>query len=427
MSSAQCWKEAEYSNGRESSQAAITPRTLNALARKPHSAAKTDNPLQRVAALGQSIWLDDVDGNTVESGELGELIARDGLCGLCLNPSTLTRSIADGNDHDKEICARSLVGQSASEIYNVLSIRGAQNAADKFLPLYERTNGKDGYASVELNPHLAHDVSGSIADAHRVWNALDRPNTFIKVPATAAGLAIIEQLISEGINVSVALLFGPQRYRQVLDAYLAGIESRVAQGKSVNRVASVASFSVSPIDAIAEPILENFIEQDSEPADLAEELQGRIAIAIATITYRINQETFASDRFQRLAKKGAHVQRLLWAGCSGSKNPHCNDIQYVDALIGPDTINALAPATLAAYRLHGEPRSRLDKDIGQAYQILQCLPDLGININAMEKQLEEAGIKTCNALYDELLAILDVAVTTDSKLKLSEHERLNCI
>lgn len=415
MSTAQCWKEAEYSNGRESSQSAITPRTLNALARNPHTAAKTDNPLQRVAALGQSMWLDDIGRNTVESGELGDLIARDGLCGISLNSSTLARSIVDGHDHDKDICARALVGQSASEIYSALSLRGAQTAADKFLPLYERTDGKDGYVSVELNPHLAHDVSGSIADAHRVWTALDRPNAYIKVPATAAGLAVIEQLISEGINVNVTLLFGLQRYQQVLDAYLAGIEARVAQGKSVRRVASVASFSVTPIDVIAEPILENFIEQDSEPADLAEELQGRIAIAIATVAYRINRETFSSDRFQRLAKEGARVQRLLWAGCSGSNNLHCSDVQYIDALIGPDTIQALAPATLAAYRDRGEPRSRLEKDVGRAYQILQCLPDLGINVDAMAQHLEEEGVNTCKALYDEQLATLDVAAYTDSQ------------
>lgn len=240
----------------------------------------------------------------------------------------------------------------------------------------------DGIASLELNPYLAHDASGSIKEARRLWAELDCPNAFIKVPATDAGLTVITQLVSEGIKVNVTLLFSLQRYQQVLEAYLAGIEARLAQGKSVRRVASIASLSASAIDALADPLLEKFIEQDAEPADLAEEIQGRISGAIATLAYQMNRQTFDGDRFQRLTKEGARVQKL------------------------------------SAQFNHGESRPPLDlddKDIEQAHWILKCLPKLGIDINVVARQLGNEAINARKEIYDKSIATLDIVAFTASK------------
>ena len=266
-----------------------------------------DNPLKQLGTLGQSIWLDYIRRDLIASGELRRLIEEDGLRGMTSNPSIFEKAIAESHDYDEDIRAMALEGKGAEAIYEALSQRDVQSAADEFRPLYDRTDGKDGYVSLEVNPHLAHDTTGTIEEARRLWAALNRPNVFIKVPATADGLPAIQQLISEGISVNVTLLFGLPRYRQVAEAYIAGIEARAAQGKPVKHVASVASFFVSRIDALVDPLLEKRIAQGGKEADVAKQVHGQVAIASAKMAYQIYKEIFGSDRFKKLADQGARV------------------------------------------------------------------------------------------------------------------------
>jgi transaldolase len=283
--------------------------------------------------------------------------------------------------------------------------RDVQSAADEFRPLYDRTDGKDGYVSLEVNPHLAHDTNGTLQEARRLWGALNRPNVFIKVPATVEGLPAIRQLIGEGINVNVTLLFGLPRYRQVAEAYIAGIEARSSQGKAVKHVASVASFFVSRMDALVDPLLQPIVAQGGRTADVAKEALGQVALASAKMAYQIYKEIFGSDRFKSLAAQGARVQRLLWAS-TGAKNPDHSDVKYVEALIGPDTVNTAPVETLDAYRDHGDPQARLENNIADAARILKRLPELGINIDKVTQQLEDEGVAKFNKPFDKLMETL---------------------
>ena len=364
-----------------------------------------DNPLTILGTLGQSIWLDYIRRDLIASGGLRRLIEEDGLRGMTSNPAIFEKAIADSHDYDENIRAMALEGKDAKAIYEALSHRDVQNAADEFRPVYERTDGNDGYVSLEVNPHLAHDTNGTTQEARRLWAALDRPNVFIKVPATTEGLPAIRQLISEGINVNVTLLFGLPRYRQVAEAYIAGIEARAAQGEPVKHVASVASFFVSRIDTLVDALLEKLIAQDGREADLAKKLRGQVAIASAKMAYRIYKEIFGGDRFEKLAAQGARVQRLLWAS-TGTKNPDYSDVKYVEALIGPDTINTAPLETHDAYRDHGEPKGRLEQDNREDRWVLERLPELGINIDNVTRQLEDEGVEKFNKPFDKLMETL---------------------
>ncbi|MBU1910351.1 MAG: transaldolase, partial [Verrucomicrobia bacterium] len=246
-----------------------------------------NNPVQQLRTLGQSVWLDYIRRDLIASGELRRLIEEDGLRGMTSNPAIFEKAIVDSHDYEDDIRAMALEGKDAKAIYEALSQRDVQSAADEFRPVYERTDGKDGYVSLEVNPHLAHDTHGTIQEARRLWGALNRANVFIKVPATAEGLPAIQQLISEGINVNVTLLFGLPRYRQVAEAYIAGIEACAARGKAVKRVASVASFFVSRIDSLVDPRLEPVLAQGGQEAGLAKEVRGQVAVASAKRAYQI--------------------------------------------------------------------------------------------------------------------------------------------
>src|SRR5664279_875198 len=325
----------------------------------------SSNPWKRLGALGQSIWLDYIRRDLIAGGGLRRLIEEDGLRGMTSNPSIFEKAIAESHDYDEDIRAMALEGKGITEIYDALSLGDVQSAADEFRSVYDKTDGKDGYVSLEVNPHLAHDTTGTIEEARRLWTALDRPNVLIKVPATAEGLPAIRQLISEGISVNVTLLFGLPRYRQVVEAYLAGIEARIAQGKPVKYIASVASFFLSRIDALVDPQLEKLIAQGGKEADIAKKARGQVAIASAKTAYQIYKNIFGNDRFRKLAAQGASVQRLLWASTS-TKNPDYSDVKYVEALIGPDTVNTAPMETIDAYRDHGQPKARLEQDIQEA-------------------------------------------------------------
>ena len=363
------------------------------------------NNLEQLGTLGQSIWLDYIRRDLVASGGLRRLIEEDGLRGMTSNPSIFEKAIVESHDYDEDIRAMVREGKGTEAIYEALSQRDVQSAADEFRPLYDRMDGEDGYVSLEVNPHLAHDTSGTIKEARRLWAALNRPNVLIKVPGTAEGLPALQQLISEGINVNVTLLFGLPRYRQVAEAYIAGIEAHAAQGKSVERVASVASFFVSRIDALVDPLLEKLSTKGGKEADLAKKVHGQVAIASAKMAYQIYKEIFGSDRFRKLAAQGVRAQRLLWASTS-TKNPDYSDVKYVEALIGPDTVNTAPMETLDAYRDHGEPKVRLEQDVNEARSVLERLPELGISIDKVTQQLEDEGVEKFNQPFDKLMETL---------------------
>ncbi len=364
-----------------------------------------DNPVKQLAGLGQSIWLDYIRRDLIVSGRLRRLIEGDGLRGMTSNPAIFEKAIVESHDYDQDIRALALEGKGVAAIYEALSLGDVASAADNFRAVYDKTDGKDGYVSLEVNPHLAHDTAGTIEEARRLWAALSRPNVFIKVPATADGLPAIRQLISEGINVNVTLLFGLPRYRQVAEAYIAGIETRAAQGKPVKDVASVASFFVSRIDALIDPLLERRIAQGGEEADVARRVHGQIAVASAKVAYRIYKDTFASDRFKKLADNGARPQRLLWASTS-TKNPDYSDVKYIESLIGSDTVNTIPVETLDAYRDHGDPKARLEQDVEGAERILERLSELGISLDEMTQKLEDEGVEKFNKLFDKLMESL---------------------
>ena len=363
------------------------------------------NPLKQLGALGQSVWLDYISRELLLSGELRRLIQQDGLMGMTSNPAIFEKTIDVGTDYDADIEVMASKGMEISSIYEALTQRDVQMAADEFLPVYKKTAGKDGYVSLEVNPHLAHDTKGTITEARRLWRALHRPNVFIKVPATTEGLPVITQLISEGINVNVTLLFGLPRYRQVVECYLAGIEARVAQGKDVGSVASVASFFVSRIDTAVDSLLDSIIALGGNDADLAQQLRGKVAIASAQVAYRSFKELFDSDRFNILAKKGARPQRVLWAS-TGTKNPQYSDVKYVEALIGPETVNTLPLETVNAFRDHGTAQLGLEHDVQLASWYLIQLSELNIDIDTVTQQLENEGIDKFNKPFDILMNTL---------------------
>jgi transaldolase len=364
-----------------------------------------NNPLRHVETLGQSIWLDYIRRDLIAGGGLRRLIEEDGLRGMTSNPSIFEKAIAESHDYDADIQSMALEGKGAREVYEAITQRDVQSAADEFRPLYDRTDGRDGYVSLEVNPHLAHDTSGTLQEARRLWGALNRPNVFIKIPATTEGLPAIRDLISEGINVNVTLLFGLPRYRQVAEAYIAGIEARSSQGLPVKHVASVASFFVSRIDSLVDPLLQPIIAHGGGTADVATEALGHVAVASAKLAYQIYKEIFDSDRFRGLAAQGARTQRLLWAS-TGTKNPDYSDVKYVEALIGRDTVNTAPVETLDAYRDHGDPQARLEEDVAAAARILKRLPELGISLDKVTQQLEDEGVEKFNRPFDKLMAAL---------------------
>ena len=364
-----------------------------------------DNPLKQLETFGQSIWLDYIRRDLITSGRLQRLIDEDGLRGMTSNPAIFEKAIDESHDYDADILDLIRMGKNPQEIYETLSQQDVQSAADKFRPLYDRTVGKDGYVSLEVNPHLAHDTAGTLAEARRLWRALNRPNVFIKVPATAAGLPAIQQLICEGISVNVTLLFGVARYRQVAEAYLAGLEARATQGQAVQPVASVASFFISRIDTLVDVALERIIATEGKSADLAKQLRGQVAVASAKLAYQAYKDLFNSDRFQKLAVQGARGQRLLWAS-TGTKNLNYSDVKYIEALIGPDTVNTVPVETLNAYRDHGVPHARLEDDVATARWVLEHLPDLGLRIDQVTQQLEDEGVKKFNQPFDQLMTAL---------------------
>ena len=363
------------------------------------------NRLKTVGKFGQSIWLDYIRRDLISSGELHQLIANDGLSGITSNPAIFAQAFASDNIYSKAIKALLQQEKDVETIYETLAQQDVGAAADEFRSLYEQTEGKEGYVSLEVNPYLANDAAGTIAEARRLWQALDRPNVLIKVPGTEQGIIALQQLISEGINVNVTLLFAVPRYAQIADAYIAGLAARLERDEPIDHIASVASFFLSRIDVLLDPILQQHIDQDDEHAILAQKLQGQVAIASAKQAYQIFTEKFYGPSFQGLAKAGAKVQRLLWAS-TGTKDSRYSDVKYVDAVIAADTVNTLPMQTFKAYLDHGDPAPRLSEDKENILAAFARLPLLGIDMEKVCRKLETEGIKKFNQAFDQLLNTL---------------------
>ncbi|WP_435628186.1 transaldolase [Candidatus Ferrigenium straubiae] len=360
------------------------------------------SPLTQLENLGQSVWLDYIRRDLIRSGGLHRLIEDDGLRGMTSNPSIFEKAILESHDYDPDIEKLAMGGRTPAEIYDAMSIKDVKDAADEFRDVYENSSGEWGYVSLEVNPHLAHDTNATIEEARRLWDKLFRPNVFIKVPATDAGLPAIRQLISEGINVNITLLFGLPRYRQVIEAYLSGIEDRLSHGEPVENIASVASFFVSRMDTLVDPLLEKIIAAGGEKAELAAKLHGQVAVANSKLAYQICKEAFTGERFRKLASRGVRVQTLLWASTSTKRHDY-SDVKYVDELIGPNTINTVPVSTLDAYRDHGHPEVRIEQDVAGAQWVLDKLPELGIDMKQVAQQLEDEGYQKFCEPYDHLI------------------------
>jgi len=365
------------------------------------------NPLLKLADLGQSIWLDFLSREMLVSGELVSLIQQDGVSGVTSNPAIFEKAIAGSICYDRAIVGLARQGMGAAGIYETLVVDDIRLTADLLRPLYDRLGGSDGFVSLEVSPHLAHDSAGTLLEARRIWERVGRPNLLIKVPGSWEGLAAIRQLIREGINVNVTLLFGIPRYRAVAEAYLDGLSERAARGLQLERTASVASFFLSRIDLLVDPLLAKLVEGGGRAGQMAFSLRGKTAIACAKIAYQRYMEMLSGDRYRALAARGARPQRLLWAS-TGTKDPSCSDVKYLEALIGADTVNTAPLETIAAYRDHGQPLPRLVHGLQEAQQVLDRLFELGIDLGIVAQQLEDEGVEKFTRPFDSLLRNIEL-------------------
>jgi len=355
------------------------------------------NRVKQIKDLGQSIWLDFFDRKIMNNGDLKKMIEVDGIRGVTSNPAIFEKAISSSSDYNDDITSLSQQKNSNDDIFYGLAVKDIQRAADFFKAVYNESNGEDGFVSLEVPPHLARNTEGTIKQAMELWKAVDRKNVMIKIPGTAEGLPAIRKCISEGININVTLLFGLPRYREVAEAYISGLEDRLKSNRPVNVVASVASFFLSRIDVMIDPML------DEKGLN---SLKGEVAIASAKKAYQIYKEVFLGKRFKMLEEKGAKRQRVLWASTS-SKNPSFSDTKYVDALIGPETINTVPLETLDAFRDHGKPANLLEEGLDKATNVLVQLKEKGINIDTITQKLEDEGIEKFNKPYDKLLDAIE--------------------
>jgi transaldolase len=369
--------------------------------------AITNNPLLELKRLGQVVWLDSIHREQIRSGELKHLIETDGLTGETANPSIFEKAIAGSTDYDDAI-RKMAPGRTPLEIYETLAIQDVQMAADVFRPIYDQTQGADGFVSLEISPTLAHDTGGSIAEAQRFFAALNRPNVLIKIPGTKEGVPAIEECLYQGININITLLFALQAYKDVAWAYIRALERRMAEGKPIDRVASVASFFVSRIDTLADKLIGVELHATTDAVHIAKlkALKGKVAIANAQLAYQSFKEIFIDPRFVALKENGARVQRPLWASTS-TKDPRLSDILYVETLIGPNTINTLPLETINAYRNHGHPRLTIEKDLEGARQTLQNLAEIGLDLDTITQQALDEGVEKFDVALDKLLQSIE--------------------
>ena len=375
--------------------------------KSPQSAAS--NPLQDLAKYGQSVWLDYIRRTLIESGELARMVSDDGLGGVTSNPAIFEKAITGSTDYTEALVQlQKEKGLDAMAIYERIAIRDIQDAADVLRPVYERTKRRDGYVSFEVSPFLAKDTAGTIKDARRLWEAVNRPNLMVKIPATPEGIPAIEQAISEGININVTLLFAQDMYEKVARAYISGLNKWAASGGDVGRVASVASFFISRIDSMIDAMLKAQLKTSGDVKEraLLRSLMGKVAIANAKLTYQSYKDLFAGAGWEPLAMKGAQTQRVLWAS-TGTKDPSYSDVLYVDELIGPDTVNTIPPATFDAFRDHGKPRASLEADLDAAHDMMETLAAVGISMKQVTDDLVTQAVKLFAEPFDKLLNAVD--------------------
>lgn len=369
-----------------------------------------DNPIHALARLGQSIWYDNIERGLLESGELAAMIDRGDIRGVTSNPSIFQAAIAGSTEYDGDL-QRQKGGQlSPIQLYEYLAIADIQAAADLFRPLYERTEGGDGYVSLEVNPHLAYDTAKTVQEAQRLWETVQRPNLMVKIPATEAGVPAIRDAIHKGLNINVTLIFSLERYLQVLDAYYSGLEDRLADGLPVASIASVASFFVSRVDSKVDTRLNGLIKAEAESAGLALQLLGKIAVANARLAYGLFKDSIGSRRFLQLAQEGAKVQRPLWASTS-TKNPKYSDVKYVEELVAADTVNTIPPATLLAFKDHGVARFSIEENIDSAREEIASLQEAGISLEEVTAELETEGVRAFADAFDGLIATIEDRVS----------------
>jgi transaldolase/transaldolase/glucose-6-phosphate isomerase len=355
------------------------------------------NKVKQIHSFGQSIWLDFIDREIMSSGKLQKLIDEDGFRGVTSNPAIFEKAITSSSDYDADIRKLSDSDKTNEEIFFGLAIEDIKKATDLFKGVYEESKGEDGYVSLEVSPFLALDAEGTAKQAEELWKAVDRKNVMIKIPGTKPGLAAIRQSIGKGININVTLLFGLPRYEEVAEAYIAGLEDHLAAGHNIGHISSVASFFLSRIDVLVDPILNEKGIGD---------LKGEVAIASAKKAYEIYKRVFSGPRWEALAAKGAKVQRLLWASTS-SKNPAFKDTKYVEALIGADTVDTVPLETIEAFRDHGIAANVLEDGLDKATETLDRLKAAGIDLDKLTQQLEDEGIDKFNKPFEKLLNAIE--------------------
>ncbi len=355
---------------------------------------------QSVKAFGQSFWLDNIHRRELRDGTIKRLIADDGISGITSNPTIFMKAVSGGSDYDEQIRTLAQAGTDARAIYSRITLDDIQEAGRQLTPVFEQTNGEDGFVSIELNPQHAFDTDKSIAEAQQILPEIGLPNIMVKVPGTPQGAVAVRQLIAGGHNVNITLLFSPEHYRRVALAYIEGLEAREQQGTDLSNVHSVASFFLSRIDTKVDKQLDAIGTTESSA------LRGCTAIAVAKVTYAIFKELFFSPRFKRLQEKGARIQRPLWASTS-TKDPAYRDVKYVEALIGPYTVNTLPPETITAFRDHGEAQSTLEQGIQDAPNTLQSIEAAGISLEKVYQELQDEGVKAFESSYLDLLRSIE--------------------
>jgi len=366
------------------------------------------NPLLELKALGQSVWLDDIDRAQLRSGLFGRLINEDGLSGATGNPTIFEHSITHSSTYDEQMQHLLREGKSAQEIYESLAMTDVRTVADLLRPTYDRTEGQDGFVSIEVSPYLAQDTERTLSEVRRFWKAIDRPNLMVKIPSTPAGVPAIRQALSEGININITLIFSLDNYRQVAEAYLSALEERSATGRDISRIASVASFFVSRVDALVDKLLEDRIKAvgDNIERQKLKTLEGKAAIANARLAYQEFKRLFSTPRFAALKQRGARVQRPLWASTS-TKNPAYRDVLYVEELIGSDTVNTMPLKTIESFRDHGRVRLSIEDHLPEAKTQLAALADVDIQYEQVTRQLQDEGVQKFADSFHTLFQCID--------------------
>jgi transaldolase len=365
------------------------------------------NSLKKLAELGQSVWYDYIRRDLYEGGELRRLIEEDGLSGMTSNPTIFQKAIAETDLYDASIRRMSGRGVSGAALFEALEVEDVRAAADVFRPVFDRTKGDDGFVSIEVNPALSHDTAGTVAEARRLWRACDRPNVMVKIPGTTEGIPAIRASLADGININITLLFSVARHREVMEAYLSALESRVASGQPVDHIRSVASFFVSRVDTLVDKKLDALAASgDADGQKRARALRGQVAIANARLAYEAFEQTFAGDRHRALAAKGARRQKPLWASTS-TKDPAYPPLYYVEALVAPDSVDTMPPETYARYAKEGQPKVRIHDDLAGARETFRALAELGIDAAAVAAELEADGEKKFVASFEQVVKAVE--------------------